>query len=221
MHPYHHALSSVRHYGGKVDDYLPLHNWFDASKAGFGDARHRACRHHVEGIEWAEDTFGVLIKNADDNQIPVKELGSQHLMEDFGQILKIQDWAATMPQCHPLSKRAVPDLNVVAKKCSSRFGGEGLDYVRVLKWFAEFDTNDKGFLRLHTEGLFWAEEWFGVAVPLSNGKVCPVRPIGEAYLMDRFGRMPVLADWLRKMKREKWMANTNAEFARLLAELDE
>jgi hypothetical protein len=30
--PYHHALSSVKKWGGNVEDYLPLHDWFDASK---------------------------------------------------------------------------------------------------------------------------------------------------------------------------------------------
>jgi hypothetical protein len=28
-HPYHHSLSSVKKWGGAVDDYLPIHNWFD------------------------------------------------------------------------------------------------------------------------------------------------------------------------------------------------
>lgn len=28
-HPYHHALSSVRKWGGSVNDYLPIHSWFD------------------------------------------------------------------------------------------------------------------------------------------------------------------------------------------------
>lgn len=49
-HPYHHALSSVKQWGGQVDDYLPIHNWFDESKAFIGDFRHRALRHHAEGI---------------------------------------------------------------------------------------------------------------------------------------------------------------------------
>jgi hypothetical protein len=29
MNPYDHALSSVRHYRGRAEDYQPLHNWFD------------------------------------------------------------------------------------------------------------------------------------------------------------------------------------------------
>jgi hypothetical protein len=36
--------------GGSVFDYLPLHSWFDQSKAIAGDFRHRALRHHAEGI---------------------------------------------------------------------------------------------------------------------------------------------------------------------------
>ena len=49
-HPYHHSLSSMRKWGGDVSDYLPLHTWFDQSKAIAADFRHRALRHHPEGI---------------------------------------------------------------------------------------------------------------------------------------------------------------------------
>jgi len=28
-HPYHHALCSVKKWGGTVDDYLAVHAWFD------------------------------------------------------------------------------------------------------------------------------------------------------------------------------------------------
>ena len=53
-HPYHHALSSVRKWGGTVEDYLSVHNWFDGSKQILADFRHRALRHHAEGIFLAE-----------------------------------------------------------------------------------------------------------------------------------------------------------------------
>ena len=49
-HPYHHALSSARKWGGTADDYLPLHQWFDESKEITADFRHRALRHHAQGI---------------------------------------------------------------------------------------------------------------------------------------------------------------------------
>ena len=31
-HPYHHALSSVKQWGGTPEDYNHLHSWFDESK---------------------------------------------------------------------------------------------------------------------------------------------------------------------------------------------
>jgi len=43
-HCYHHALSSVRKWGGEPEDYLPLHQWFDQSKEIIADFRHRALR---------------------------------------------------------------------------------------------------------------------------------------------------------------------------------
>ena len=46
-HPYHHALSSVRKWGGCVEDYQAIHDWFDASKQITADFRHRALRHHA------------------------------------------------------------------------------------------------------------------------------------------------------------------------------
>jgi hypothetical protein len=49
-HPYHHALASVKKWGGDVSDYLPRHSWFDQSKEIAADFRHRALRHHAEGI---------------------------------------------------------------------------------------------------------------------------------------------------------------------------
>ena len=57
-HPYHHALSSVKKWGGTVDDYLAVHSWFDQSKEITADFRHRALRHHAEGIFMAETIFG-------------------------------------------------------------------------------------------------------------------------------------------------------------------
>ena len=41
-HPFKHAESSARKFGGKAEDYLPIHNWFDESKAFIADFRHRS-----------------------------------------------------------------------------------------------------------------------------------------------------------------------------------
>ena len=92
-HPFHHALSSKRKWGGEVSDYQPIHDWFDASKAHFADFRHRALRHHSEGIFEAERVFGVTITNSAGREVPVRLIGEQHCLEDFnGRIPTLADW---------------------------------------------------------------------------------------------------------------------------------
>ena len=44
-HPYHHSRSSVKQWGGTVEDYQRIHDWFDESKMIIADFRHRALRH--------------------------------------------------------------------------------------------------------------------------------------------------------------------------------
>ena len=90
-HPYHHALSSMKKWGGTVEDCLAIH-WFDASKAFLADFRHRALRHHAEGIFWAEEVFGPTITNSAGKVVPVRWIGEQHVKEDLGWIPTLQDW---------------------------------------------------------------------------------------------------------------------------------
>ena len=49
-HPLLHAKSSVKKWGGKVEDYIEIHNWFDETKSWIGSSYHRMMRHHSEGI---------------------------------------------------------------------------------------------------------------------------------------------------------------------------
>ena len=77
-HPLRHAESSARKFGGEPKDYLTIHNWFDESKALFVDFRHRALRHHSDGIFLAEKLFGIAIVNSDGKQVPVRHVGEQH-----------------------------------------------------------------------------------------------------------------------------------------------
>ena len=92
-HPYHHALSSVRFWGGTADDYLAVHAWFDESKAIIADFRHRALRHHAEGIFMAERLFGTTLALSTGRVIPVRWIGEQHVREDLGRIPSFADWA--------------------------------------------------------------------------------------------------------------------------------
>lgn len=97
-HPYHHAISSARKYGGVWQDYIKIHNWFDETKAHYPDMRHRALRHHAEGIFWCEQIFGVVITNSDGKNVPVRFIGEQHVKEDIGFIPTIKQYLDNMTQ---------------------------------------------------------------------------------------------------------------------------
>ena len=97
-HPLFHSISSQRKFGGKWEDYIKIHSWYDESKASFPDMRHRALRHHSEGIFWSEQIFGVTIINSDGKHVPVRSIGEHHIKEDMGFIPTIADYLKEMNQ---------------------------------------------------------------------------------------------------------------------------
>lgn len=90
--PYHHAVSSARKWGGQPEDYQALHDFFDESKAHMADFRHRALRHHSEGIFALEAKFGKTITNSSGRIVPTRWIGEQHVKEDLGFIPTLKDW---------------------------------------------------------------------------------------------------------------------------------
>lgn len=115
--PIIHANSSVRQFGGSAEDYLPLHECMDSSKATVPDNRHRAILHSSFGIFLLDRIFGqnlpeldtlarkhnlsedvvndilawhkssaILggqIINSDGKRVSVRDVGEQHVLEDF------------------------------------------------------------------------------------------------------------------------------------------
>lgn len=86
MKPHLHANSSVRKWGGRREDYQPIHDFFDSTKAALPDMRHRAVLHNAFGIFLAERVFGTLITNSDGREVSVRDIGEQHVLEDLGTI---------------------------------------------------------------------------------------------------------------------------------------
>ncbi|MEO0558074.1 MAG: hypothetical protein AAF170_07810 [Bacteroidota bacterium] len=105
-HPWHHAVRSARLFGGEPDDYLPVHAWFDETKAHLGDFRHRALRHHSEGIFLCEAVFGVTITNSEDKTVPIRLIGEQHVTDDLGWVPTVKDWLQHL-QIQPWMGRTV------------------------------------------------------------------------------------------------------------------
>lgn len=109
MKPYKHARNSAKMYGGIPEDYLPIHNFMDSSKAHIADARHRALLHHSFGCFIVEQVFGEsivkpdgtifrtsYITNSDGKKVQVRDIAEQHIKEDLGWIPSVTHYMEHM-----------------------------------------------------------------------------------------------------------------------------
>lgn len=96
-HPLVHAKSSAKKFGGVPEDYIHIHNWFDATKAWIAHSSHRMFRHHSEGIFQCEREFGEYFKNSEGKTVYTRYVGEQHVKEDcFGYIPTAKEWLDAM-----------------------------------------------------------------------------------------------------------------------------
>jgi len=96
MKPLQHARNSARKYGGKWEDYIAIHDFFDGTKAAMPDMRHRALLHNAFGIFLVERVFGTTIKNSEGTEISVRQIGEDHVLEDLGFIPTVEKWFKCM-----------------------------------------------------------------------------------------------------------------------------
>lgn len=109
MTPLTHARNSVRRFGGKVEDYLDIHAWFDQTKLHVADLRHRIVLHNSMGIGICEQVFGMVRTNSDGKQYAVRQVAEQHVIEDIG-------WIPSLHEClkeTPVSELVAPRLRKV------------------------------------------------------------------------------------------------------------
>jgi hypothetical protein len=213
MHPYHHALSSQREYGGEAIDYLPLHNWFDASKSTLAHFTHRALHHNREGVTEAVRFFGATICNADDAAVSVEALALQHLAEDMSIIPSAADWLQhiELPAAGaPLTPPRIPPSAEQLAAASARHFQTTPDALQPLhSWFLEtgtwFDDARHFAMRHHSFGIFQAEQRFGVVLG-QNPSLIPTRIVAKWHVRTVLGRIPAAADFLRRIKGQPWMA---------------
>ena len=98
--PHIHALSSAKKFGGKMEDYIPIHEFMDSSKAAFPSNLHRVIFHHSFGSSFIiPKVFGSTITNSDGKIVSTKDIAEQHILEDFGGkfIPTIQDYLQDTP----------------------------------------------------------------------------------------------------------------------------
>ena len=80
-----HSQSSAHKFGGIPEDYMPLHEKMDCSKAYIADNRHRTLTHNMFWInEVMIPIFGYMyIRPSDGVKVCVKDICERHILEDF------------------------------------------------------------------------------------------------------------------------------------------
>jgi len=113
MTPLTHAKNSVKLFGGKLEDYLSIHLWFDATKLHVADLRHRVVLHNSFGIGLCEQVHGVYLVNSDGKNVAVRKIAEQHVKEDLGFIPSLDQALVGVP----ISPLVAPRLRHVVKWC--------------------------------------------------------------------------------------------------------
>ncbi len=207
MNPLDHARSSARRFGGCWQDYHPVHDWLDGSKAAFCHFLHRALRHHREGVAEAVAVFGPVIRNADGTMVSTEAVGFQHLEEDCRRVPVAADWTAgfTTPNWWPVT---VPEAEDLADLSARRFGGPAELYLSLHQWLLApcswVPTSAHLVFRHNAFALFEAERRFGPALG-EQGRAVPTRVVAERHVRMVLGRIPAASDLLRRFRGERWM----------------
>lgn len=125
MNSWYHAQSCARKWGGKPEDYLPIHEKIDSSKRIIGDARHRSLYHHTEGVWLMQEIFGKTLNITKGNQIiqvPVRLIAERHILEDLGWLPSPKDYIDGLPLKPWMSgaqRKEVPLSHLLGEKESS------------------------------------------------------------------------------------------------------
>jgi hypothetical protein len=214
VHCYHHALSSQRAHGGAAEDYLPLHNWFDASKSTLAYFTHRMLNHHREGIREAVSRFGAIIVNTDGAAVPVETLALQHLAEDMSIVPSAADWLRHLEL--PANGRPIrlppvtPSAEQLAAASARLFRATADTMLPLHTWFLEtaswFPDPRHLAMRHHSFGIFQAEQRFGTVLGGQGPCPIPTRIAAEWHVRTVIGRIPAAADFIRCIKGQPWMA---------------
>jgi hypothetical protein len=82
--PLIHSKSSVKRWGGKVEDYLPIHELIDSPKATMNNNSSRALTHNTWFIYTIiPKIFGYNIINSEGKSIDTIDIAMLHVAEDF------------------------------------------------------------------------------------------------------------------------------------------
>ncbi len=229
MKPLQHAQISQKTYGGFWQDYIAVHNFLDSSKAACAHFKHRFLLHHAEGIELGVRILGETLTNSENKQIETRRLLTDHLIEDVGRVVTIEDWARDL-----LPDASNSFYNLLAKKRASieadRVPGEN-------ESFGAFNLSEKdraaarNFLAFplknsahpaalivshNSFAVFLAERLFGCAFVKNTNtqkQLVAVREVFERLIFLRMKAVYSPAEIVARTASQEWMRGANASDA--------
>jgi len=221
MKPLQHAQISQKKHGGKWQDYIEIHNFLDSSKAACAHFKHRFFLHHAEGIELGIKIFGQNLVNSEGKSIATRQLLTEHLIEDVGKVVTVEDWARDL-----LPKTNDPFYQFLAKKRNqienddvkgeielfNAFNLSENDRVSVKNFLAfplKNSTHPAALLVSHNSlAVFLAEQILGIAFVKNNfahKQLVSVREVFERLIFLRLKSIYSPAEIIARTAFADWM----------------
>ncbi|MEJ7860469.1 MAG: hypothetical protein WKF90_02415 [Pyrinomonadaceae bacterium] len=226
MKPLQHAQISRKTHGGYWQDYIALHSFLDSSKAACAHFKHRFLLHHLEGIELGARIYGASVVNSENKAIETRRILTEHLIEDVGRIVSVEDWARDL-----LPNKNDSFYKFLAKKRASIERDSILGENELLAAF-NLSKDDaaagKKFLRFPLENsehpaallvshnsfaIFLAEQIFGHAFVRntdSQKQLVAVREVFERLIFLRMKAVYSPAEIVARTASQEWMRGANA-----------
>lgn len=237
MKPLQHSNISAKTYGGIWTDYIKLHNFLDSSKSACAHFKHRFLLHHAEGIDLAGRLFGEQITNCEGQTVSTRQILTNHLIEDVGKLVTIEDWAnSLMPKEDTrfyqilAKKRAQIEANEIRGETEllNAFNLSDVD-ISAVKAFLAFplkqSTHPAAILFSHNSfAIFLAEKLLGVALTKNSNHVnqanakkqlVATREVFERLIFLRMKFIYSPAEIIARTAETDWMRGKYSEKKRL------
>lgn len=229
MKPLQHAQISQKTHGGGWQDYIAVHSFLDSSKAACAHFKHRFLLHHCEGIELGARIFGASVVNSENKAIETRRILTEHLIEDVGRIVSVEDWARDL-----LPNKNDSFYKFLAKKRASIksdcISGEdellaafnlSKDDAAAVKQFLCFPLENSehpaALLVSHNSfTVYLAERIFGHAFVKDTGsqkQLVAVREVFERLIFLRMKAVYSPAEIVARTASQEWMRGANANNA--------
>lgn len=210
MKPLLHANLSVKKYGGVVEDYLPIHNFIDSSKAAHPDVRHRAILHSAFGCYVTEQVFGVYITNTIGKRVSVRDIAENHVQED---VFIIPTMELYLKNIKKTVFSGIKDVSIMehaeldATQLAIPFDDAYKIHTFMESSYIAFPDKRHNTI-LHTSfGLQIINRVFGDYIMHESGKYSPML-VAKRHIMREMQYIPSVTETLEPMLIQQWMSGS-------------